>query len=91
MDSGMMPTIRLEVDNMKAAIMHHMGLRNDDYAKAIDEAITKQLIEFDFEGELKRVMNKVVAEEIHNYFSYGPGNQAIREGVREAIETQRKR
>lgn len=42
-----MPIIRLEVEGLKQAMMHHMGLHNEELKDAMDLALSEEIKKYD--------------------------------------------
>ena len=83
-----MPIIRLEVDRLKYSIVSAMGIRGSELEEKISQSVDKAIMNFDFDGEVRSVFDKVMKTEIHNYFSYGKGAESIRVAIKEAFQQE---
>ena len=58
----MPPTIRIEMDHMRQQIVHGMLAQSKDFEKAVDEAIKKAIENFDFDGEVTRIVRSELTD-----------------------------
>ena len=81
MDYKAMPILRMEVEGMKAAILTHLGARGSELGDALSAEIDKAIAEYDWQGELKRIVHETLSQKIQEYFSWGEGAKAVRAAV----------
>lgn len=81
-----MPILRMEVEGMKAAIMTHLGVRGSELGQELSKAVDKAVAGFDWDGEVKRIVEASLRLKIESYFSYGgKGAKAVEAAVDEAF------
>lgn len=82
------PVIKLELERMKHSVMSMLDPQvvSDQMSKAIDEA----MLGIDFckiaEHEIKKGLHEALQNEIRRFFSYGPGNQRVKDILLEALQ-----
>jgi hypothetical protein len=86
MNFDSMPIVRLEIDRMKASIVHHLGVNGSQYGEALAAAIDNAVKSYDWDSQVKELTHKILEEKIADYFKYGNGAQAIREAVNAGFE-----
>ncbi len=86
MDSNAMPAIRLEVQHMKAAIMHHLGVHGSELGEALDKQIMKAIDEYPWEDKVRTIAYLAIDETLESYFKYGNGRTAIYDAIDEAVK-----
>ncbi len=85
MDNANMPVIRLTIEQMKASILTHLGIRNSELGELIESQIDRAMEVYPWEEEVNRIVNKQITETIEAYFKYGQGSTAIKEAITEAL------
>lgn len=80
-------TLGLELDQMKATIIHALGNYNEEISKAVDYRLKEAIENFDYKGTITRVANEIIIETIKDYFTYGgAGKKLIEESVTQALD-----
>ena len=80
------PTIKLEIQNMKSAIMTQLGLVGSDLGKTLSGEIDKAVASYDFQGEVTEIVHKAIRNHVEGYFKYGNGHSVISDAVESALE-----
>jgi hypothetical protein len=83
---GMGPIVRLEIDDMKHQILHHLADYHGEVAAEIEKQIEYSIENFDFKEIVRECANKAIEEAIKSYFSYGGGSSNIREALFQVFE-----
>lgn len=86
MDYKAMPILRMEVEGMKAAILTHLGARGSELGDALSAEIDKAIAEYDWQGEVKRIVHAALSENINYYFKFGDGAKAVKDAVVEGFD-----
>lgn len=79
------PVIRLEVENMKQSILHHMGVNGSDLGKHIDAHIDKALFTYPWQQKVDEAVHTALNEAIGEYFRFGGGSKEIKQTVEDAL------
>jgi len=80
-----LPLIRLEIEEMKHAILHHFNLYQKDVSDTVKKEIEKSIKEFDFVNAVKKATEEILQSEIEAYFKYGEGFKMIQESIKETL------
>lgn len=91
MDYKAMPTIRLEVESMKHAILTHIGANNSELGAALNTEIEKALASYDWQGQVTEIVHKAITERIAAHFTFGAGRDAVQEAVAEGFNVALKK
>ena len=87
MDSQFAPQIRLEIEAMKASIMHHMGLHGSELGEHIDREVMKAIESYPWEERVRKIAHNAIDEAVERYFKYGGGAyRAIHDAIDKAVE-----
>ncbi len=86
MDIKSIPIIRVEIDQLKHSIISHMGVYGSVLGEVIDAEIEKAIVNYDFEGEVRLIVNDAISSELKSYFAYGIGRTVIREAVTASLD-----
>ncbi len=86
MNSEAVPVIRLEVANLKHAIMHHMGIAGSDLSEAIGEKVDKAVADYPWDETVKKVVDESIRSALSRYFTYGEGYKAIEGAIDAALD-----
>ena len=81
MEPEMIPTIKLEINGMKAAIVSALGLVGSDLGQYIESEVDKAINSFDWQGEVERVSHEAIRECIAAFFKDGQGRRVVREAI----------
>lgn len=82
-----MPMIRLELEQMRATILHQFTNYNKELSEAVDKELKKVIENFDYEGTITRVANEVITKVIQDYFSWsGEGKKLIEDSVKQGLD-----
>lgn len=83
------PIVRLEVQGMKHAIqtalMDHQQQLNRDIAAAVDAYCEPENLAAVVQGEVHRVLESVIKEEVQKFFRYGEGRKVVADAVKAKI------
>lgn len=86
-----MPIIRLEIEGMKASILHALTeyeLQMDSLVKeAIERQCSSEHIHQLINYETSRAIDEAVKDEINNFFKYGKGRDAIKSAICDKLST----
>jgi hypothetical protein len=87
--SEAIPIVRLEVERMKQTIvtaLTHQALQLDrDIQTAVESYCTERNIAALIQGEVNRVLDSVIAEEVKRFFQYGEGRKVVAEAVKKRL------
>jgi hypothetical protein len=87
MDYNAMPILRMEVEGVKAAILTYLGARGSELGDALSAEIDKAIAEYDWQGEVKRIVHATISEKINYYFKFGDGAKAVEDAVVEGFNS----
>ena len=83
------PELRLELQNMKYTVIHALQQHNHEIEKYVEEKLKDVVDNFDYEKTIKEMANDVIRKSVENavtsYFSYGEGNDLIKQLVAEKL------
>lgn len=85
MDYKAMPILRMEVEGMKASILTHLGAMGSELGDALSAEIDKAIANYDWQGEVTRIVHSALTEKITEYFSWGDGSKAVRAAVEDGF------
>ena len=88
MKDGAIPTIRLEVEGMKAAIVSAIGLHGSELGLHIESSIDKAIDGYDWDGEIAKAADEVIKDTLKHYFSFGIGRTLIHTVITDAMNEQ---
>ena len=86
MDGRAIPVIRLSIENMKHAIIQHMGVEGSELSDYIGEQCDKAVADYPWERTVKEVVNAAIQKGLERYFSCGPGYKAVEAAIEAALE-----
>jgi hypothetical protein len=81
-----MPRIRLEVEQMKSAIIFHLGVHGSELGELLDKEITGAINSYPWGSEVTRIVHTALKDKIEWYFKYGKGAKAVEEAVEEGFK-----
>ena len=82
--------LKLEVEQMRHAMVAAIAQKHSDIEYYINKACDDFIASGRMEKEISDQMQRVFAEEIKNYFSYGEGNLAITEAIKAGFKKHPK-
>lgn len=80
-----MPILRMQIEGMKSAIVTHLGARGSELGEAMAEQVDKVIADYDWEGEVRRIVKATLTDKIQYYFKYGDGAKAVQDAVSEGF------
>lgn len=86
MDFGAIPVIKLEVESMRHAILHHMGLAGSELGEHLSAEIQRAVNEYPWKERVDATVRQALDEAIDGFFRYGRGRQAINKAIDDALE-----
>ncbi len=84
------PTIRIEVEGLKHTILHALEGHCEEINRYVEEGIDEALGSVNIQQIAKDEAEQCLKKSIKRYFDFGPGANAIREGVQEFIDSRLK-
>lgn len=78
--------IKLEIESMKAGIIHALNGKHLELNSKIDEAVEKFLATPHLEQAVERELKAVIDSEIKSFFAYGDGRKIIAGMVQEKLK-----
>jgi len=81
-----LPLIRIEIQEMKHTITSHLNTYHKQVSEAVEKEIETAIEEYDFVGEVQKIVHNVMTSKIDNYFKYGAGNKLISEVIGKTLE-----
>ena len=79
------PIIRLEIQEMKHAILHHFSVHQMNVSNAVAEQIEKVIAAYDYEGAVVKAATEVLDGAIESFFKFGAGREMIRDSLNVAL------
>lgn len=80
-----MPVVNVELQgmklNIKHAIIERQGWLDEWLAQQLDEMLTPERLEADLKRQARDIIDRIVREEIEQFYRYGDGRQRIRDAV----------
>ncbi len=90
-----LPTIRLEIEGMRHAILHAISAYNADVEKYLADETKKFVEGYDFQAAVQRTLGPVfddaIRKALERHFAYGPGRDAIEQAVAEMMPKRNPR
>lgn len=86
MNHNAIPTLKLEVEGMKSAIITHLGVRGSELGDALDSEITKAVDSYPWQEAVFSIVHDAITKHIDVYFKYGKGKRAIVDAVDEGFK-----
>ena len=84
------PSIRIELEYIKASLKHAFSAHQKAIAPLIDEAIERAIqpeaITGIIDHQARKYVNDAIEKEIRNFFLYGNGHKAIKTAVQQMLE-----
>lgn len=90
MDYRAMPILKFEIENLRHAVMSHMGVVGSEMGDAIEAQFKKAVDEFPWEATVRRLAFEAMTTAIENHFNYGAGRKAIDKAIDEALASLEK-
>lgn len=88
-DYGGIPIVRLELQGMKATLLHAIGERqasfDADVRAAVEQACSPANIRAVIEHEVQRSLEAAIADEVRRFYQSGEGRQAVRDAIRKRL------
>ena len=81
-----LPRIRLEVEQMKHAILAYIGANNSDLGEALKVEIERAIETYDWQGQVTKIVHEALTKHVADYFNYGAGRESVRAAVNEGFE-----
>jgi hypothetical protein len=89
MNYGEMPMLRVELEHHKqtliAAINDRLADQEHILKDAVERALTPEYVRATVEKQAREVFDRVLVDEIQNYYRYGNGRAAIRAAIEERL------
>ena len=85
------PAIKLEIEGMKHAILHHFADHNKRVETAVEGEIDNIVASLDIAGIVREELSKAVEEAVRFHFSCGTGRQIIHDCVTEFLVPKKAR
>ena len=79
------PLIKLEIESMKHAILHHFNSYQQDLSNCVKKEIESAIKNFDFASEVRKAVHQVISGTIDQYFKWGDGSKLISSAMNEAL------
>lgn len=79
------PVIKIEIEEMKHAILHHFNAYQSKLSDYVREQIEIAIQCYDFESEVKKAVDGVITQALEQYFKWGDGNKLISKTLTEAL------
>lgn len=80
------PIIRLEIEQMRHTILHHLSQHNSRMEAAIAEQLRQVVQDFDYgkavEKAAREAIDRVVRDAVSDFFVLGDGRKVIGEAVK---------
>ena len=80
------PTLKIEVEHMKHTIINHIGAMGSDLGKALETEIQRAIDNYDWQGQVTRIVHEALKDAIDGYFRYGKGNKMILAALNEGFD-----
>lgn len=85
-----LPRIKIEVENMKYAIIHAFSSHNREIEEVVNKQLEAAIANYPFEAEVYRLSGEIITQSIKDslsdYFKYGEGRKAIDELVKNTLK-----
>ena len=86
MSINSMPKIKIEIEEMKHAIVHHFADYHNELSKLIEDEIQVAIEQLDVRSEVQKAVRSVVHQSIADYFYRGNGYVQVTEAVQKGLE-----
>ena len=80
------PQIKLEIQEMRHAIMHHFDAYQQEVSKEVNRMIAGAIKNYDFEAEVEKAVHSILTASIKESFAYGEGRKAVKASVEKALD-----
>jgi formaldehyde-activating enzyme involved in methanogenesis len=80
-----MPIIKLELQNMKQAMMVTLGEHQAQISEYVEKSLDSTIADFDYDKVVAEVVNDCIKAAIQEYFKYGQGRTLIKAATNEAL------
>jgi 4-aminobutyrate aminotransferase-like enzyme len=84
------PIIRIELENMRHQIIHHLGAHHEELEKYVSEQVKKAVDDFDYRDAVRRLAAQAVQDAVKKaveyFFFYGKGKETVERAVRDSLE-----
>lgn len=80
------PVIRMELEGMRAQIIHHLSGENAQWEAALGKAVDEAVTAFPWKSEIRREAMTAIQDSISEYFKKGEGAVQINRAVVDAIK-----
>lgn len=85
MDFEAIPIIRFDIHNIKHSIQKYLGVEGSEVGEKIGESVEKAVREYDFDRQVKMVVDETINTTIENIFKYGKGQKIVKEAVLKSL------
>lgn len=75
------PVIRLEIENMRHAIVHRMGVAGSQLGEYMNAEIQRQIDSYPWEEKVRAAVHGAITDAIEAHFKYGKGYQVLRDAI----------
>jgi len=86
MDYEAIPTLKIEIQNMKHSIIAHLGATGSELGEALNGEIMAAVDNYPWQKQVTAIVHEVLNKKIESYFSYGPGSKAVDAAVEEGFK-----
>jgi hypothetical protein len=86
MDNEAVPIIRLEVQNLKHAVLSHMGVIGSQLGEMIEARIDESINTMPIDTLINDAIKECIEDVIRDYFTKGEGYKAIKESVNKSFK-----
>jgi hypothetical protein len=84
-----LPTIRLEIEGMRHAILHAFSQHNRDIEEYLQKETEKFVKGYDFQAAVAKslgpLFDEIVRKAVERHFTYGPGREAIEKAIQDSL------
>lgn len=86
MSANLPPIIRLEVDDMKYAIVHELHRHHQEVEAEVERQVEAAIANYNFASVVSTNVYKVLNNAVQSYFEYGPGARVLTQAVWDAMD-----
>jgi hypothetical protein len=86
MNAGNIPTIRVNVEGLKAGIVQCLGVHGSELGELLDKQVQEAVDKYPWQEEVDSIVHSAISEKVKAYFSYGKGGTAVAESVEQALD-----
>lgn len=86
MDHNAIPIIRIEIEHMKHSIISHIGALHSDLGEALSVEIEKALANYDWQGQVTKIVHDAITKQIAWHFNHGDGKDMVESAVAEGFD-----